>query len=90
MLKKLLIKLLNNSLYQPEAIDVQKMQDWLWKAYKDEGFKHYYSMRKKYLVNLLLLDIPDKERAETRGRLSELKALSSNITAEYKKRNLNK
>lgn len=86
MLKRLLIKILGNSIYQPEPIDVQKMRDWLWKAYKDEGFKHYYSMRKKYLVNLLLLDLPEKERLKTTGRLEELKGLSVNISEEFKRR----
>lgn len=84
--KKLLLKLLGNSIYQPEPIDVQKMQDWLWKCHKDPGFKSYYTMRKKYLVNLLLMDLSDKERAKAQGRLEELKGLSTNINAEFKRR----
>ena len=84
MIKKLLLKFLD--IYQPEPIDTQKMQDWLFKSYKDSGFKNYYSMRKKYLVNLLLLDLSDKERAKAQGRLEELKGLSINIGAEFKRR----
>lgn len=86
MIKKLLLKLLGNDIYQPEEIEAKKMQDWLFKSYKDDGFKSYYTMRKKYLVNYLLLDITQHEREITRGRLEELKGLSTNITAEFKRR----
>lgn len=86
MIKKLLLKFLGNDIYQPEEIEAKKMQDWLYKCHKDEGFKHYYTMRKKYLVNLQLLDISDKDRAEARGRLNELKGLSVNINSEFKRR----
>lgn len=89
MIKRILLKLIGNDIYQAETIDVKKMQDWLWKCYKDDGFKHYYTMRKKYLVNLLLLDLSDKDRAKTQGRLEELKGLSTNINAEFKKKKTN-
>ncbi len=86
MIKKILLKILGNDIYQPEIIDAKKMQDWLFKSYKEDGYRNYYTMRKKYLVNLLLLDIPDKERLKTQGRLEELKGLSVNIAEEYKRR----
>lgn len=87
-MKKLLLKLLGNSIYQPELIDTKKMQDWLWKSYKDEGFKNYYTMRKRYLVNLQLQRLSDQDRLETRGRLLELQGLASNINSEAKKKKL--
>jgi len=87
-MRKLLLKFLGNSIYNPEPIDVQKMQDWLWKSYKEEGFKHYYTMRKKYLVNLQLAKMSEEERAEGRGRLLELQGLSANINSEAKKKKL--
>jgi hypothetical protein len=83
---KYLLKLLQNRLYQQEPIEVQKMKDWLFKSYKEEGFKNYYTMRKKYLVNLLLLDMSDKERQKTQGQLQELLALSNNIKTVAKER----
>jgi len=86
MIKKLLLKLLGNNIYQPEPIEVKIMQDWLFKNYGDSGWKHYYTMRKKYLVNLMLLDLTDKERAKTQGRLEELGGLSTNIASEFKSR----
>lgn len=90
MIKKLLLKLLANDIYSPEAIDAKKMQDWLWKSHKDEGFKHYYTMRKKYLMSLLSLGIEGKEQAKALGRLEELKGLSANIKAEFTRRKKNK
>ena len=91
MIKKLLLKLLGNDIYQTETMEVKKMQDWLFKSYQEEGFKNYYTMRKKYLVNLLLLDLTEKERAKAQGRLEELRGLATNINAEFKKRkDLNK
>ena len=83
---KLLLKILGDRVYQPEALDVKKMQDWLYKSYKDDGFKNYYTMRKKYLMSLLALDIDRKERQRTLGRLEELKGLSANIKNEFKRR----
>jgi len=62
------------------------MQEWLFKSYKDEGFTHYYTMRKKYLVNLLALGLEGKEQQKTLGRLEELKALATNINSEGKKK----
>ena len=76
---KWILKLLQNKLYQQEPIEVQKMKDWLFKSYKEEGYKNYYTMRKKYLVNLLLLDLKDKERLKAQGQLQELVVLSNNI-----------
>lgn len=83
---KLILKLLQNRLYQQEPIDVQKMRDWLWKSFKEEGFKGYYTMRKKYLVNLQLLDLSEKERHKAQGKLEELSALRSNMETEAKTR----
>jgi hypothetical protein len=85
-MKKLLLKLLGNSVYQAEQVDYKKMQDWLFKSYKDEGFKHYYTMRKKYLMSLLSMDIEGKERYKAIGRLEELRGLSANINSEVKRR----
>lgn len=86
---KLLLKLLQNKIYQPGEVDNKKLQDWLYKSYKDEGFKHYYTMRKKYLMSLLSLDIDGKERMKAIGRLEELKGLSANINNEFKRRKIN-
>ena len=88
MFKRLLLKLLGNSIYQQEPYEAKKMQTWLWKCYEDEGFKSYYTMRKKYIVNQMLGKISEEERAENRGRLMELQGLTTNANSEFKKRKL--
>ena len=60
------------------------MNQWLKLSYKDRGFKNYYTMRKKYLMNSLSLGLEGKEMYETLGRLNELKALSVNINTAAK------
>lgn len=83
-LKKILIKILGNDIYQQSFLDVEKMNKWLKMSYKDDGFKNYYTMRKKYLINKMALGIEGKEMYETLGRLDELKALSANISTAFK------
>jgi hypothetical protein len=80
--------MLGNDIYQPEPIEVKKMKDWLFKSYQDEGFKNYYTMRKKYLMNLLALGLEGKEQSKTLGRLEELKGLATNINQEFKNRKI--
>jgi len=85
-MKKWLLSLVIPFLYKPEGIDEQKLKDWLFASYANDGFKHYYTMRKRQLVNLMLIEDDPVKRAEARGRLNELKALSANISDEKKRR----
>lgn len=83
---KTFLKFIVRFLYKPEGVDEQKMKDWLYHSYKSDGFKNYYTMRKRQLVNILILEDNDVKRAEAKGRLNELRALSANITEEAKQR----
>lgn len=83
---KRFLKFISEFLYKPEGIDEQKMKDWLYGSYKSDGFKNYYTMRKRQIVNILILEDNDVKRAEARGRLNELRALSTNIVEEAKRR----
>lgn len=85
-MKKLLLKLFQRFIYQPELIDEKKMKDWLFKGYQEQGFKNYYTMRKRYLVNLLIWEDDKFKRAEAKGRLNELQGLSANMTEEFNRR----
>lgn len=89
-MRKFLLKLLGNSIYIPEPIDEKKMQDWLCMSFRDDGFKNYYTTRKRALVNLILWEDDKTKRAELQGRLRELGGLSVNITEEYQRRKNNK
>lgn len=81
-----ILKLFVKRLYKPEAIDEEKMKNWLWRSFKDDGFKSYYTMRKRQLVNFLILEDNITKRAEAKGRLEELRSLSANIRSEYNRR----
>ena len=85
LIKKWLIKFIHDDLYSMEEIEKAKLQKWLLMSYKDYGFKHYYTMRKKYIINLLALGLEGKEMHEAVGRLKELEALKENIKAEFKR-----
>lgn len=83
LINKILIKLLGDNIYTPEKIELEKMQSWLYKSYKDQGFTSYFTMRKKYLINLLSLGLEGKEQQRTIGRLEELRGLATNIKTEF-------
>lgn len=73
-------------IYTPEPIDEKKLKDWLFKSYKDSGFKQYYTMRKRVIVNLLILEDDPVKRAKLQGRLEELGGLSASLKAEVERR----
>lgn len=85
MIWRFLIKLLGERIYTPQPIDEKALQEWLTNNYKDRGWMSYYSMRKKYLLNLLSHGVEGREYFETIGRLNELKSLSSNILTAQRK-----
>lgn len=83
LLRKFLIKHLG--VYTPEPIEEKKLRDWLFKSFKDSGFKQYYTMRKRMIVNLLVLENDPLKRAELQGRLNELSGLSASIKTEVER-----
>lgn len=85
MIWKWMIKLLGERIYTPTPLEAEKMQAWLADNYRAVGWKSYYTMRKKYLVNLLANGIEGREYYEAVGRLKELRGLSANILTAFKK-----
>ena len=81
---KLLIKLTKLNISDNLGrVDRDKLNRWLYVSYKDDGWKQYYTLRKKSLLQLLSLGISDSnEYWKIVGRLEELKALSVNISIE--------
>lgn len=68
-------------------VDRGKLQKFLFMAAKDDGWKHYYTLRKKSLLSLLSLGTGyNNEYWEIVGRMKELNAMSANITAELQRR----
>lgn len=83
LIKKYLLRFL-------EDIDItnvqpEKLYIFLKKLYNDDGYKSYYTVRKKYLMELLTTDLSEQQREQTLGRLKELKALSANIKTAYQR-----
>lgn len=88
-MKKLLIKLLEKIVGQEllaKRFDIKKMQNWLFDSYEEEGFKNYYTMRKKFITNELENGMEGKEYWKRIGKLEELRALSASIIAEVNRR----
>jgi len=85
-IKRLLLRFLQDDIYKIDAIEIDKLRDWLNSCHTSSGFKHYYTLRKKNLMSLLALDVKNVERYKVLGRLEELKALSTNINTEFKRR----
>lgn len=85
---KLLIKLVRLNISNDlGVVDRDKLQKWLYVSYKDDGWKQYYTLRKKSLLQLLSLGAGnDEEYWKIVGRMAELKALSNNITGEVDRR----
>lgn len=90
---KLLLKILGLDITESySVVDRDKLRKWLYISYKDEGFKNYYTLRKKNIIGLLSTGTGyNNEYWELVGRLKELKALSVNINEEKNRRlSLNK
>ena len=85
ILKKL-IAIISKELYTQENFDIKPMQDWLFSSFRSNGFKNYKTMRKRYLVDMLILENDMGERKELQGRIKEIDALSQNILKEVERR----
>lgn len=87
---KFILKLLQNKIYTQEPYEIKKMQDWLWKSFKEEGFKNYYTMRKKYLWTAIVLEDDNMKRAKLKGRYEELLMMKNNMMTEADRRKKDK
>lgn len=68
-------------------VDRGKLQKFLFMAAKDNGWKSYYTLRKKSLLSLLSLGTGyNNEYWEIVGRMKELNAMSANINSELQRR----
>jgi exonuclease V gamma subunit len=90
LLLKFLINLIGENPFSISTVDTKVMQDWLYMGFKDEGYKQYYTLRKKYIQNELTIGMEDKEYWKRIGRMEELRALNENILSESKRREKNK
>lgn len=66
--------------------DQGKIAQWLWSTFSDVGFMHYYTVRKKRILEVLSTGQEQEEYWKLIGRLEELKGLSQNVKDEAKRR----
>lgn len=87
-LVNILVKLVNLNVREDLGlVDRGKLQKFLFMAAKDDGWKSYYTLRKKSLLSLLSLGTDyNNEYWQIVGRMKELNAMSANINAELKRR----
>lgn len=82
ILRKILIKLIGEDIYAFESFDKDKMQDWLYDSFKEKGYKQYFTLRKKAILNAMSVPLEEKERDMFVGRIAELRELHKNIEME--------
>lgn len=91
-MKKILVKILTkltnfNSFNDFGIVDESKISKWFYISYKDDGWKNYYTLRKRNILALLSLGVDrDEEYWQLVGRMKELKSLSANINLELARR----
>ena len=83
---KILIKLLGDNFSQLNQTDIPKLQEWLFDAYKNNGYAQYYTLRKKYISNLMSVGLSWEDYLICLGRIQELRSLNQNINQEVKRR----
>lgn len=88
MLIKIFRWLIKDELFKVDvAMDQRSMQKWLFDSFNSQGFKEYYTMRKKALsrANLQVMT-KFEDYLENACRFKELESLKTNIELEVKRR----
>lgn len=83
---KILIKLLGENPFDISKVDTKIMQDWLFDSFKNDGYRQYYTLRKKYIQNELTIGMNKEEYWKRLGRIEELRSLNKNIEIEANRR----
>ncbi|MCX6822226.1 MAG: hypothetical protein NTW30_05630 [Candidatus Aenigmarchaeota archaeon] len=86
LLLKILIKLIGENPFVISSVDTKVMQDWLYSSFQKEGYKQYYTLRKKFIQNELTIGMKEAEYWKRIGRIEELRALNANINQEAERR----
>lgn len=83
---KVLIALIGDDPFDISRVDTKIMQDWMFESFQNDGYKQYYTLRKKYIQNELTVGMEESEYWKRIGRIEELRALNDNIIKESKRR----
>ena len=80
------MKLIGTNPFLTNSVDVKILQDWLFASFENDGYKQYYTLRKKFIQNELIIGMKQEDYWKRLGRIEELKALNDNITNEANRR----
>lgn len=86
ILIKILLKIIGENPFDIASVDTKIMQDWLYDSFKNDGYKQYYTLRKKYIQNELSIGMKKEDYWKRVGRIDELRALNDNIINESNRR----
>ena len=87
MIKRILLKIALRGFVKIEkGVNNLAIGNWLYNSYKDKGFAHYNTVRKKMINELLSTGLEQKEYWISIGRLKELQSLGLNIKEEFNRR----
>jgi len=91
VLKRFLLKLaLKKNIKLEGVVDNLAIGNWLFNSYKDKGFAHYNTLRKRMIHALMETGVEGKEYWIAVGRIKELQSLGLNIKDEWDRRNKKK
>lgn len=60
-------------------VNKEKIDKWMLFSYKDFGFMHYYTLRKRNILDMMTDGVNRKEYWKLIGRISELETMAANI-----------
>ena len=80
------MSLIGEDIFGVSKIETEKMKDWLYESYANDGYKQYFTLRKKAIQNELTIGLKGEEYWKKIGRIEELRALNSNINKEVERR----
>jgi hypothetical protein len=81
-MRNFIIKLLFRDAFHLEGVDEKKLKAWLFDSYENKGYSQYYTMRKKFIGNLMGNGLSWVDYLICLGRLQELRSLNENIKKE--------
>ena len=86
---RILLRLLSDKSYK-QTVKTKEIEEWLISlSASDSGYRGYYTIRKKAILDIVALGLEQKEYWTYQGRLLELKhlnQLSSDLNKKYSKK----
>jgi len=73
---------------EPAKVDIELMEDWLKSLAGDKsGYRHYYTTRKKHILEGMVSGMKQEDYWINHGRILELQQINANSVKLIKKSN---